>query len=122
MDQDTQNFWSAATDLVQRCSVQPMRPDRNSGQKVAGPLRSTCSELKVVDQQIHFQLGETKYIAEVTLSPFADGDDLNDVVVTDDKGQFVGTRKSVLAFNDPLLALAGGAGLPFKTLNEETSE
>ena len=117
MDSGTQNFWSEATSLVQRCSVQPIHPDHRTGQTVAGPLRSTCEELKVIDQKIHFQIGETKYIAEVTISRYADGDDLNDVVVTNDKGEFVGARKNVLAFNDPLLALAGGAGLHFETRN-----
>lgn len=117
-EKDSRNFWSAATDLVQRCTVQPIHIDRGTGQPVAGLLRSTCPELKVVAQQIHFQLNETKYVADVTISHDADGDDLNDVIVKDENGQFVGARKNVLAFNDPLLALAGGAGLHFNIVSE----
>lgn len=122
MDADSKSFWSAATDLVQRCSVQPIRADQNTGRIVAGPLRSTCPELQVTGHQIRFAIGETRYVADVTVSHDSDGDDLNDVIVIDDKGAFIGARKNVLAFNDPLLALAGGTGLHFNTLNEDASE
>jgi hypothetical protein len=106
------NFLSTAEALVLNCVVQPyaLGPD---GRKVFGNLRSTCVELKVderdtADRRVEFSMNDQSYVAFVQESESSDGGDLYDVTVVDERASVVATRKSIAAFGDALLALAGG--------------
>lgn len=94
-------------ELTLRCVVQFYTVDRD-GNKVLQAPKSLCDELWSDGRIAFIRLGERKYRAELDESPNADGGDLDDLTIKNNRGQIVAQRFNVLAFDNVLIALAGG--------------
>ncbi len=100
--------WDALKTLVRTCAVQPYSYNA-VGRKVFGKLESVCSHLRILDPQtVEFDHEGETYRGVIQESPHSDGGDLQDVVIVDAQGAPVLSAETVLAFNDPLLALTLG--------------
>jgi len=112
------DFWQQTHDFVLKCAVQPFAV--RAGHKVFHPLRSICPNLVVKNGNALFTMNGKSYRATLHESDYSDGGDLNDVVVTSTDGSFSVERTYIPAFNDVILALAGGDdGFPMVQSDEE---
>jgi hypothetical protein len=94
--------------LTLKCAVRPYSIDA-SGKKIYYPLESRCPELRPTSPRTALVYLERKtFYAELLESRDSDGGDLDDLFILDAYGHRVAMRHNVAAFDDILLALAGG--------------
>ena len=94
--------------LTQKCVVRPVTVSA-AGATVLLPLKSTCQELILVGKmKAAITLENQNFYAEVVESQDSDGGDLDHLVIRNTHGRTIAIRRNVLAFDDVLIALAGG--------------
>lgn len=93
--------------LTRRCVVRPFKRDLQ-GNRVYLPLRSVCEELTVDAKGAQVQHEGRFLRAFLSESEDSDGGDLAHLFVIDAKGEVLAAHRNVVAFDDVLVALAGG--------------
>lgn len=94
--------------LARACVVRPYVVNA-SGRTEYLPLRSICREIEVVNpSKARVVLSGRVVTVVIAESDHADGGDLNDVTVVNDRGRVLARMTAIPAFNDVLLALTGG--------------
>lgn len=104
---------SEITDLAHQCVVQPYTYNR-MGKRQTLRLQSHCTEIQSSDpMHADLYLKGQHYRAVLAESADSDGGDLDHLSILNDQGQVMATRQNVAAFNEILIALAGGdTGFP----------
>ena len=101
-------FWKDVKAFLKTCAVQPYA-FHGDGRRELGVLKSICPEtLQVTPNRARFILAGRVYVAVLTDSVFADEGDLNDLAVRTESGTILAELRSIAAFGDVILALAGG--------------
>ena len=108
--------WLDLHRMVEHCAVEIVHPFVD-GRSLDEPLTSTCSSLrKINDTTVEFDLHRALYRAVISESPLSDGGDLQDLAIyalpskadQAPSATPVLEAQAILAFGDPILALALG--------------